>query len=82
MFCVRARGKRGPGVLLAAKYLKAGAGRAAARREAEILASLNSSSQVVSLVSVYRCQFYTVLVTEYLAGGDLFQRLSAPGYRY
>ena len=47
----------------------------------EILRRLRACSQVVSFVEVFEAKLYTILVTEHLAGGDLFERLSPPEYR-
>ena len=47
----------------------------------EILRRLRACSQVVSFVEVFEAKLYTILVTEHLSGGDLFERLSPPEYR-
>ena len=44
------------------------------RREAEVLRSLIQSAFVVQLVGLYESPLNSVLVTEYLAGGDLITR--------
>ena len=75
VFCVRQLKKK-TRVLYAAKYLKAN--KEANIRETEILIKLRKCSQVVNLVEVFHCQFYTILVTEYLPGkirSDYFERL-------
>jgi len=77
VFCIKQLKKK-TRVLYAAKYLKAN--REATKREVEILVKLRRCNQVVTLIEVFQCQFYTILVTEYLPGGDLFERLSAPDY--
>eukprot|EP00092_Neocalanus_flemingeri_P028870 GFUD01031348.1.p1 GENE.GFUD01031348.1~~GFUD01031348.1.p1 ORF type:complete len:678 (-),score=184.77 GFUD01031348.1:119-2152(-) len=77
VFCIKQIRKKNR-ILYAAKYLKAS--REAAKREVEILVKLRRCSQVVTFIEVFHCQFYTILVTEYLPGGDLFERLSAPEY--
>ena len=46
------------------------------RREAEVLRSLIQSAFVVQLVGLYESPLNSVLVTEYLAGGDLITRCS------
>jgi len=77
VFCIKQLRKKNK-ILYAAKYLKAS--REAAKREVEILVKLRRCNQVVTFIEVYQCQFYTILVTEYLPGGDLFERLSAPDF--
>lgn len=77
VFCIKQLRKKNR-ILYAAKYLKAT--REAAKREVEILVKLRRCNQVVTFIEVFQCQFYTILVTEYLPGGDLFERLSAPDY--
>ena len=47
------------------------------RREAEVLRSLIQSAFVVQLVGLYESPLNSVLVTEYLAGGDLITRYLA-----
>ena len=47
------------------------------RREAEVLRSLIQSAFVVQLVGLFESPLNSVLVTEYLAGGDLITRCSA-----
>ena len=49
------------------------------RREAEVLRSLIQSAFVVQLVGLYESPLNSVLVTEYLAGGDLITRCSTSG---
>ena len=44
------------------------------RREAEVLRSLIQSAFVVELVGLFESPLNSVLVTEYLAGGDLITR--------
>ena len=44
------------------------------RREAEVLRSLIQSAFVVQLVGLFESPLNSVLVTEYLAGGDLITR--------
>ena len=46
------------------------------RREAEVLRSLIQSAFVVQLVGLFESPLNSVLVTEYLAGGDLITRYS------
>ena len=65
VFCIKQLHKKNK-ILYAAKYLKAS--RDAAKREVEILEKLKKCSQVVSFIEVFHCQFYTILVTEYLPG--------------
>jgi len=77
VFCIKQLRKKNK-ILYAAKYLKAS--KEAAKREVEILVKLRKCNQVVTLIEVFQCKFYTILVTEYLPGGDLFERLSAPDY--
>ena len=65
MFCIKQLRKKNR-ILYAAKYLKAT--REAAKREVEILVKLRRCNQVVTFIEVFQCQFYTILVTEYLPG--------------
>ena len=48
--------------------------------QVQILVNLKSCSQVVKYIEVFHASFYTILVTEYLSGGDLFERLSPKEY--
>jgi serine/threonine protein kinase len=65
VFCIKQLRKKNR-ILYAAKYLKAT--REAAKREVEILVKLRRCNQVVTFIEVFQCQFYTILVTEYLPG--------------
>ena len=56
----------------AAKYLRQE--KEKVRVEADILFKLIESSFVVQLIGLYESPFHSVLVTEYLAGGDLVKR--------
>ena len=56
----------------AAKYLRQE--KEKVRVEADILFKLIESSFVVQLIGLYESPFHSVLVTEYLAGGDLVTR--------
>ena len=58
--------------LAAAKYLRQD--KEKVRFEAEILFKLIESSFVVQLIGLYESPLHSVLVTEYLAGGDLVTR--------
>ena len=58
--------------LAAAKYLRQDKDKV--RFEAEILFKLIESSFVVQLIGLYESPLNSVLVTEYLAGGDLVTR--------
>ena len=78
VFLIRNRCKKTK-VLYAAKYLKVP--QALADQEVEILVNLKNCQQVVSFVEVFHGKFYTILVTEYLSGGDLFERLSPREYQ-
>ena len=69
VFCIKQLRKKNK-ILYAAKYLKAS--REAAKREVEILVKLRRCNQVVTFIEVYQCQFYTILVTEYLPGTGIF----------
>lgn len=77
VFCIRAKTKNSK-VLYAAKYLKVP--REVADQEVDILIRLKNCSQVVKFLEVFYCKFYTIVVTEFLSGGDLFEKLSAPSY--
>ena len=77
VFCIRARAKKSQ-ILYAAKYLKTRL--EAAQQEIQILVKLRNCSQVVKFIEVFHCNFYTIVVTEFLSGGDLFEKLSAPSY--
>ena len=59
--------------MAAAKYLRQE--KSKVRREAQILRSLIQSAFVVRLAGLYESNLNSVLVTEYLAGGDLVTRL-------
>ena len=50
------------------------------RREAQILRSLIQSAFVVRLAGLYESSLNSVLVTEYLAGGDLVTRTAPEDY--
>ena len=78
VFLIRNRCKKTK-VLYAAKYLKVP--QVLADQEVEILVNLKNCQQVVSFVEVFHGKFYTILVTEYLSGGDLFERLSPREYQ-
>ena len=78
VFLIRNRCKKTK-VLYAAKYLKVP--QVLADQEVEILVNLKNCQQVVSFVEVFHGKFYTILVTEYLSGGDLFGRLSPREYQ-
>ena len=58
--------------MAAAKYLRQE--KSKVRREAQILRSLIQSAFVVRLAGLYESNLNSVLVTEYLAGGDLVTR--------
>ena len=60
------------GDVAAAKYLRQE--KSKVRREAQILRSLIQSAFVVRLAGLYESPLNSVLVTEYLAGGDLVTR--------
>jgi len=49
--------------------------------EVEILRSLQSSGHVVKIVESFHQSYQTILITEYLAGGNLFERLSDSQYQ-
>ena len=74
--CVQRRDTK---VILAAKYVKSAA--EDLRREIEALLSLRKSSLIVQFVEFYISEppklSQSVLVTEYLAGGDLIERTSS-----
>jgi len=78
VFCVKLRGKRN-NILYAAKYLKAHTD--AADREVQVLRRLQKSQHVLKFIECFRCEFHTIIITEYLSGGDLFERLSKPEYK-
>ena len=63
---------RETGEVAAAKYLRQE--KSKVRREAAILRTLIQSAFVVRLVGLYESNLNSVLVTEYLAGGDLVTR--------
>ena len=71
MFYVVCREKE-TGDVAAAKYLRQE--KSKVRREAQILRSLIQSAFVVRLAGLYESPLNSVLVTEYLAGGDLVTR--------
>merc|ERR1719367_520652 len=62
----------------AAKYLRQE--KSKVRREARVLRSLIQSAFVVQLVGLYEGPLNSVLVTEYLAGGDLITRTAPDDY--
>merc|ERR1719367_2224018 len=64
--------ERETGECAAAKYLRQEKHKV--RREAEVLRSLIQSAFVVQLVGLFESPLNSVLVTEYLAGGDLITR--------
>ena len=70
--------ERGSGELAAAKYLRQT--RQAVRTEAAILAKLIQSASVVQLVALYESPLNSILVTEYLSGGDLVTRTASDDY--
>jgi len=78
VYCVKQRGARNK-VQFAAKYLARTC--TTARREAEVLEQLRTCTQVVNFVEAFHCEFHTIMVTEFLSGGDLFERVSVPDYR-
>ena len=71
MFYVVCREKE-TGDVAAAKYLRQE--KSKVRREAQNLRSLIQSAFVVRLAGLYESPLNSVLVTEYLAGGDLVTR--------
>jgi len=77
VFCVRLRSAKNS--LFAAKHLARAS--CTAEREAEILGALKRCAQVVPFVEGFHCKFHTIVVTELLSGGDLFERVSKPDYR-
>merc|ERR1719336_806347 len=70
--------ERETGDSAAAKYLRQE--KRKVRREAEVLRSLIQSAFVVELVGLYESPLNSVLVTEYLAGGDLITRTAPDDY--
>ena len=66
--------------MAAAKYLRQE--KSKVRREAQILRSLIQSAFVVRLAGLYESNLNSVLVTEYLAGGDLVTRLVSHFYTF
>ena len=64
--------ERDTGEVAAAKYLRQE--KSKVRREAIILRTLIQSAFVVRLAGLYESNLNSVLVTEYLAGGDLVTR--------
>ena len=64
--------ERDTGEVAAAKYLRQE--KSKVRREAQILRTLIQSAFVVRLAGLYESNLNSVLVTEYLAGGDLVTR--------
>jgi len=78
VYSVKLRGKLNK-QLYAAKYL--GAHTEAARREVDILTRLRKCNQVVRFVEVFHCEYHTILVTEFLQGSDLFERVSSSDYK-
>jgi len=70
--------ERETGDCAAAKYLRQE--KRKVRREAEVLRSLIQSAFVVQLVGLYESPLNSVLVTEYLAGGDLITRTAPDDY--
>merc|ERR1719367_1182942 len=62
----------------AAKYLRQE--KSKVRREARVLRSLIQSAFVVQLVGLYESPLNSVLVTEYLAGGDLITRTAPDNF--
>lgn len=76
-FCVKDRG-RPCGPVLAAKFMKDKT--VDGNKEVEILRSLQSSEYVVRIIETLHQSHQTILITEYLAGGNLFERLSDSQY--
>jgi len=70
--------ERETGDVAAAKYLRQE--KSKVRREAQILRSLIQSAFVVRLAGLYESNLNSVLVTEYLAGGDLVTRTAPDDY--
>ena len=70
--------ERDTGEVAAAKYLRQE--KSKVRREAQILRSLIQSAFVVRLAGLYESSLNSVLVTEYLAGGDLVTRTAPEDY--
>ena len=69
---------RDTGEVAAAKYLRQE--KSKVRREAQILRTLIQSAFVVRLAGLYESNLNSVLVTEYLAGGDLVTRYYSQDY--
>ena len=48
--------------------------------EAELLRRLQECKHVPKLVDVFHSHLQTIIITEHLGGGNLFERLSHPNY--
>jgi len=79
VFCVAERKRGRSDQVYAAKYLKSNS--SSSRREVEILRRLERGPNLLNLVEVFHCEYHLILVTEYLAGGDLFERVSQCEYQ-
>ena len=62
-------------MLVAAKYLLSDM--AAVQREATLLLDLIQSAFILQLAGLYQSALHSVLLTEFLAGGDLVTRYTA-----
>eukprot|EP00092_Neocalanus_flemingeri_P033572 GFUD01036497.1.p1 GENE.GFUD01036497.1~~GFUD01036497.1.p1 ORF type:complete len:690 (+),score=174.45 GFUD01036497.1:62-2131(+) len=77
VFCIKDRGKKG--TIYAAKFMKDKTKNG--NEEVEILKTLQNCEQVPQMIDVFHTDYQTILITEYLAGGNLFERLSDPMYK-
>ena len=50
------------------------------RRELDILQMLSEGDNIVSLVDYFESSLQSVILTEYLIGGELFERISSKDY--
>ena len=66
------------GDVVAAKYLRQE--KSKVRMEAAVLRRLIQSAFVVQLIALYESNLNSILVTEYLAGGDLVTRTASSEY--
>ena len=70
--------ERETGDVAAAKYLRQE--KSKVRAEAAVLKTLIQSAFVVQLIGLYESNLNSILVTEYLAGGDLVTRTAPDEY--
>lgn len=77
VFCIKDRGRIG--TVYAAKFMKDKMKNE--NVEVGILKSLQNCEQVPKIIDIFHSEYQTILITEYFAGGSLFERLSDPMYK-